>query len=494
MLDLIDIIQMELTGLYGQEVIREMGEIIRLYDKYEGTGQHWIEEEQDYKQTRKKTNYIKKLIKEEARFLFGKTPIFTIKPENDLDKDKAEEINQCINKILKKNLFSDKLIKAARDCFIGKRIAIKLHADKESKSLKIMFVPSLEFIYEPFDNQFDELKKIVFFHQTNQEVEKDKQRIWKQKYEMVNGKCILSEGIYNGYGLCIEEIVSDTDLKLSGIPCYVILNDGLLGDLKGESDIEEIFDNQMAYNKLASEDIDTLKKGMNRIIYGVDVEEESSKHFKIKPGAYWDVETSQTADQKQAQINTIPTDFGYDTRIENSLNRIKSDMHEVLNIPLINNQNLKGMMTSGKSMKALYWQLITRCEEKMKSWGPALEWLIQAMIEMIEVYNIVKIPILDKDSYEVIVENQYPLQEDEDSEKLLDIQQVNAQAMSRKTFIKKWNNSNDDIADEELQQISIERQILEESFNLEEETEAIDTEESDEVTNEKESKEVVDDE
>ena len=41
MLDLIDIIQMELTGLYGQEVIREMGEIIRLYDKYEGTGQHW---------------------------------------------------------------------------------------------------------------------------------------------------------------------------------------------------------------------------------------------------------------------------------------------------------------------------------------------------------------------------------------------------------------------------------------------------------------------
>ncbi|NAT19750.1 hypothetical protein DC087_10105 [Clostridioides difficile] len=169
-------------------------------------------------------------------------------------------------------------------------------------------------------------------------------------------------------------------------------------------------------------------------------------------------------------------------------------MHEVLNIPLINNQDLKGMMTSGKSMKALYWQLITRCEEKMKSWGPALEWLIQAMIEMIEVYNIVKIPILDKDSYEVIVENQYPLQEDEDSEKLLDIQQVNAQAMSRKTFIKKWNNSNDDIADEELQQISIERQILEESFNLEEETEAIDTEESDEVTNEKESKEVVDDE
>ncbi len=459
-----NIIQAELGGLYGSEVIREMNEIIRLYDIYEGPGQNWIVDEQDYIPTKKKTNYIKKLIKEEARFLFGKAPTFTVKVDEDSLQDQAEMINKYIRKLLKKNLFEDKLIKGARDCFIGKRIAIKLHADTITKSIRIMFVPSLEFVYEPFEDRVDELKKIIFFHQMNQEQDKTKQVIWKQKYEMIDSKCILNEGFYDGYGRLIEMLSDNVDLKLSGIPAYVILNDGLSGDLKGESDVEELLDNAMVYNILSSEDIDALKKGMNRTIYGIDVSPEASKKFKLKPGAYWDVETDPTAAEgKQAQIGTVETDFNYNERMENTLNRIKSDMHEVLNIPMINNQDLKGMMTSGKSMKALYWQLITRCEEKMKSWKPALEWMIAAILEIVEVYNIEKLPQLSE--FEVEVENQYPLQEDEDNEKTLDMQQVNSQVMSRKSYMKKWTNATDEIADEELKQIQLEKQLLEDSFS-----------------------------
>ena len=457
-----NIIQAELGGLYGSEVIREMNEIIRLYDIYEGPGQNWIVDEQDYIPTKKKTNYIKKLIKEEARFLFGKAPTFTVKVNNDTQQDQVEEINKYIRKILKRNLFEDKLIKGARDCFIGKRIAIKLHADTITKSIRIMFVPSLEFVYEPFEDRVDELKKIIFFHQMNQEQDKSKQIIWKQKYEMVDGKCILNEGFYNGNGDLLETLAVNVDLKLSGIPAYVILNDGLSGDLQGESDVEEILENGIAYNKLASEDLDALKKGMNRIIYGTDVDPTASKYFKLKPGAYWDVSTDIASDGKQAQIGTIDTDFNYDARMENTLNRIKSDMHEVLNIPMINNSDLQGMVTSGKSMKALYWQLITRCEEKMMSWRPALEWMIRAILEMNEVYAINTLPKLE--SFDVVVENQYPLQENEDEEMTLDLQKVNAQTMSRKSFIKKWANVTDDIAEEELKQIQLEKQMLEDSY------------------------------
>ncbi len=457
-----NIIMTELGGLYGNEVIKEMNEIIKLYDIYEGTGQDWIVDEKDYTPTKKKTNYIKKLIKEEARFLFGKTPIFTVQVEDDKYQEQVEEINKYINKLLKDNLFEDKLVKGARDCFIGKRIAIKLHADTITKTIRVMFVPSLEFVYEPFEDRVDELKKIIFFHQMNQEQDKSKQIIWKQKYEMVDGKCILNEGFYNGNGDLLETLAVNVDLKLSGIPAYVILNDGLSGDLKGESDVEGILENGIAYNKLASEDLDALKKGMNRIIYGTDVDPEASKHFKLKPGAYWDVSTDIASDGKQAQIGTIDTDFNYDTRMENTLNRIKADMHEVLNIPMINNSDLKGMMTSGKSMKALYWQLITRCEEKMMSWRPALEWMIRAILEMNEVYAITTLPKLE--SFDVVVENQYPLQENEDEEMVLDLQKVNAQTMSRKSFIKKWANVTDDIADEELKQIQLEKQMLEDSY------------------------------
>ena len=457
-----NIIMTELGGLYGNEVIKEMNEIIKLYDIYEGPGQDWIVDEKDYTPTKKKTNYIKKLIKEEARFLFGKTPIFTVQVEDDKYQEQVEEINKYINKLLKDNLFEDKLVKGARDCFIGKRIAIKLHADTITKTIRVMFVPSLEFVYEPFEDRVDELKKIIFFHQINQEQDKSKQIIWKQKYEMVDGKCIFNEGFYNGNGDLLESLAVNVDLKLSGIPAYVILNDGLSGDLKGESDVEEILENAIEYNKLTSEDLDALKKGMNRIIYGTDVDPEASKHFKLKPGAYWDVSTDIASDGKQAQIGTIDTDFNYDTRMENTLNRIKADMHEVLNIPMINNSDLQGMMTSGKSMKALYWQLITRCEEKMMSWRPALEWMIRAILEMNEVYAITTLPKLE--SFDVVVENQYPLQENEDEEMTLDLQKVNAQTMSRKTFIKKWANVADDIAEEELKQIQLEKQMLEDSY------------------------------
>ena len=454
----------ELTGLYGSAVLQEMNDILRLYDIYEGR-ENFIDksEEKDYTPTEKRTNIIKKLIKEESRFLFGKTPKLYIQPKNDTDadKDKVEEINLYLNKILKDNLFSEKLVKGARDCFIGKRAAIKLYANQDTKELRIMFLPSLEFIYESDEENPNELKKIIFFYQANKEVEKDKQRIWKQKYEMIDGRCILNEGIYNGNGILIEPINVDIDLQLSGIPCYVIINDGLSGDPFGESDVKELLDNQIQYNRLSSEDVDTLRKGMDRIIYGVDIDPEASEKFQLKPGAFWDVPTDPTAEGRQATLGTIPTDFGYGDKIENSLKRIKSDMYEMLNVPMLSNDELKGMMTSGKTMKALYWQLITRCEEKMMAWRPALEWLIRAILEITEVYQIEKLPQLD---YTVTVENNYPLQEDEDEEKTLDLQQVNAQAMSRKTFIKKWQGVTDDVADAEIKQIALEREMLEESY------------------------------
>lgn len=454
----------ELTGLYGSAVLQEMNDILRLYDIYEGR-ENFIDksEEKDYTQTEKKTNLIKKLIKEESRFLFGKTPELYVKPKNDteVDKDKAEEINLYIKKILKDNLFSEKLVKGARDCFIGKRAAIKLYANQYTKEIRIMFLPSLEFIYESDEENPNELKKIIFFYQTNKEIEKDKQRIWKQKYEMIEGRCILNEGIYNGNGILIEPINVDVDLQLSGIPCYVVINDGLSGDPFGESDVKELLDNQVQYNRLSSEDVDTLRKGMDRIIYGVDIDPEASEKFKLKPGAFWDVPTDPTAEGKQATLGTIPTDFGYGDKIEKSLKRIKSDMYEMLNVPMLSNDELKGMMTSGKTMKALYWQLITRCEEKMMAWRPALEWLVRAILEITEVYNIEKLPQLD---YTVTVENNYPLQEDEGEEKTLDLQQVNAQAMSRKTFIKKWQGVTDGVADAEIKQIALEREMLEESY------------------------------
>ena len=76
-------------------------------DSIEGT--LFNEDGSEYKKpipTKKKTNYIKKLIKEEARFLFGKTPTFTIQVEDDKQQQQAEEINNYISNNTKYDLIA----------------------------------------------------------------------------------------------------------------------------------------------------------------------------------------------------------------------------------------------------------------------------------------------------------------------------------------------------------------------------------------------------
>lgn len=55
----------------------------------------------------------------------------------------------------------------------------------------------------------------------------------------------------------------------------------------------------------------------------------------------------------------------YNERIENALNRDKNDMYSLLSVPNVSlERHSRGFVASGKAMKALYWELTTRCEEK----------------------------------------------------------------------------------------------------------------------------------
>ena len=69
--------------------------------------------------------------------------------------------------------------------------------------------------------------------------------------------------------------------------------------------------------------------------------------------------------------------------------------------------------------------------------------------------------------YDIRVENQYSLPEDEVEEKTIDLAEVTAQTMSRKRYMKKWHRLTDDEAEEELKQIALERELLEDSFAAE---------------------------
>ena len=288
---------------------------------------------------------------------------------------------------------------------------------------------------------------------------------------MKNGYCYVHEAIYDGTGKIIETVKDDENTQLSFIPCYVIMNDALTGDTKGKSDVKPLVENQKVYNQLTSEDIDTIIKGMNRIVTMIDIDddsimdEEGNPKLSYKAGAVWNLETSDEAkDQSQGAVDTIGSDFTYDQRIENTLDRILTDMYNSLSIPKLNTEDLKAL-TSGKAIKAIYQQFTSCIEEKMTSWIPMLEWMVEAIIEVSKIYNIGNLPDIDIEDMEITVQNQYPLPSDEYEEKDNDMKQVNTQVMSRKKYIEKWQNVNADVADQELKQIQIEKQLLEDSYN-----------------------------
>jgi hypothetical protein len=165
--------------------------------------------------------------------------------------------------------------------------------------------------------------------------------------------------------------------------------------------------------------------------------------------------------------------MNYSSALKTTLDRIKTTAYEEIDMPNVTLESLQGTITSGKGLKAIYWPLIVRCKEKMKMWGPQLRKMVDIIIEGAMVYpNCIESYTDDKIipvAYEVKVEQNTPLPEDEAEEKNLDLSEVDSQVMSKKAYMMKWRGLTDEEATEELQQIALERQIIEDAaFSVEE--------------------------
>lgn len=470
------LIKTELEGLYGTNVLQDMYSIIKLYDIYEHGAPYTQEGSLDYTPADLRYKTTRALLDKEVRFLFSKAPDFYVDPlmgdtkeQREKAKDAANVYQTLVDNVLEENGFANALLKAAKDCFIGKRVALMYNINEDS-GIQVSFLPSLEFVYDVDPNNANILTKIVAFYGLNDAKAKTDQRVYKKKYWMDKGFCYYSEQVYDGLGALVEDIQPDTKTKFTFIPAWVIVNDGLTGDLIGVSEIEQLQDYESWYSRLAAADMDAERKGMNPIRYTVDASPESTKGLSISAGAFWDLSTDQnTAQERTAQVGVLDSPMTYSTALGTTLDRIKNTMYEQCAVPNVSPEAMKGVVSSGKTLKAIYWDLIVRCDEKMLAWRPALQFLARCIIEGVRLYPRAGQYYIDEAlpdiEYAIRVDNQYSLPEDEQEEKQTDLAEVNAQTMSRKAYMKKWRNLTDDEADEELRQIALERQILEDSFS-----------------------------
>jgi hypothetical protein len=290
-------------------------------------------------------------------------------------------------------------------------------------------------------------------------------RIFKKKFELVDGVVYLEEVLYDGVGKELDVITEYQETLMPMIPASIFINDGLTGEDSGESEIEILQDDESWYSKLSNADIDAQRKSMNPTKYTIDMESNSTKNLSTAAGALWDLGSDQNLDKPHPAVGMLEPSMSYSSSLDTTLKRVKKSAYNQVDMPDI--EEVQATITSGKALKAIYWPLIVRCKEKMKMWGPQLRHLVDIIIQGAMVYpNCIERYIDDVISpvaYEISVVGNLPIPEDEIEEKNMDLAEVESKTMSRKAYMKKWRGLTDDEVQEELEQIALERQMIEDS-------------------------------
>ena len=448
--------QKELTQIYNYYLVYEKGAEFSFDDLNGG----YIPSDLKYKKTRT-------IVNKEARFMFSNPPSIEISGneyvnQTEEEKEKLESLDAYIKKVLKDNSFNKNLLKAEKDCQIGKRVCVVVNIN--DKALSVDMLSSKNFYYEFKDGQ---LEKLVLFYLLVDSTVTTSRIYLKKYYTLEDGKLLIKEQRINGAGKVLEEEeFNDTGLEF--IPAKIVFNDGLLNDEVGSSTIQDLIDYEEMYTKLANTDSDAQRKSMSPVAYTIDASEGSTKNLKTGPGAYWDIQSDENGvDQKSASVGLLEPNMAYSSSLDTTLNRIKSSMYEEVSMPDVTSDKLAGIMTSGKAMKAIYWDLTVRCDEKMLEWIPAIEFVINCLYEFnLKFPNTIKklgYEQLSEVEFIVKVERNYAILEDETEEKEMDLQEVLNKTMSRKSYMKKWRNLSDAKSEEELIQIAKEREILEDT-------------------------------
>lgn len=422
----------------------------------------------DYVPSKTRFKKAKTLIDKEARFMFSQTPDIVVKARNmdEAEEEQVERYQKLIDKMLEKCSFSKTLIQSAKDCFIGKRVACLVDVS-EQDGIQIHFYSPLQFYYETADGT-DRLTKFISFENATKTNSYKERRYIVNKYTAEGEKVTVSSILYDGTGKVIEELIPEKQIDLTYIPAVIIVNDGTLEEKAGVSEIADLVDYERTFSMLANADVDCDRKGMNPIRYVVDMNAKTTKNLSSSAGSFWDLKSEQNQNNVSPMVGVLSPSMQHTESLKATLDRINTSMYGELDIPNISEETLVGSITSGKALKALYWSLIVRCDEKMKTWIPAIMFIVRTAIDLALLnVDIVKtkygIEDLKAVEYEVTVQENYALLDDETEEKTTDLSEIAANARSRKSYIKKWRKEEcltDEQINEELIQIALENNMM----------------------------------
>lgn len=417
----------------------------------------------------------------------------------------AEDKRQLIDDIFTKGDFWKQTLTAFKDCTIGKRVLLTMQANP-GEAIKFRYFTMPEFQYQLDPKDITKLKQVCIVYQDERTrgLLAVKQVWYKWTYEMrvpttqvtdeegnitevpiagAVATCWYKKETVDGNNTLITEPVEIenldnttdylsserpkevaypdnivwTNTRLSQIPCKIILNGGLTGDIWGTSDVKELMDMANSYNRTNSDFRDALRFKMFEQPVFIDADSASLKTVKIAPNAIIDLKTDPALDNgegtsRAAQASMLSSTFNFVQAADSYLNRLKKDMYEHMDQPLP--EEIKSV-PSAKAMRFLFQDLVGRCEEKWATgWDSAIGWLIDLMCECIRLFNLYPeqrgVMLANVPTTDVLMHN-YPIPEDEHEKKELAIREVDAKVKSHKTYIREFG----DVEDEEMEWMEI---------------------------------------
>lgn len=407
-------------------------------------GQNWKNNDKlDYTPTQDIRNKVKPLLKKQSRFMFGKEPTLTLKPDNLDDKEVCDELRLFIDDIFSANKFWKKTRKAFLMSTIEKRVLLRAEVNPNAP-IRLKYERIDNFYYKEYE---DELLEVSFFEEESSNIfaEKDeeKQYLLHTYYYDENGAVRYKKDIFKGTNLDKPIESTDEDTGLQIIPCWLIKNGGELGDEFGESDLSDLIDPQNQYNRKISDASDALKFQMFGSTSVIDGDEEDVNNLTIAPGALHAIRTTQEAAErgKQASYNINEYSMSSLNALNEYLNRAEDDMRFALDMPSIKDLN---NIPSAKAMRYLNNDLIARCEEKWSDWGPVLESLIEFLISVGDIsYKGIFNSHWKALNYTIELKHNYPLPSDEEESKKLAMEEVKNRVRSVKSYIEDFAKDED---------------------------------------------------
>ena len=413
-------------SVFTEAQLAQLNALIKYYDYYENDVFKHIEQKYpEFKQTSDRKpaqipiNYSRYIVDKLAGWQFEKPIDIAVSTEKKANEKKADVVEKDLYTIHKINRMDLKLQQAAKECNTSGGAVFKMIYDSK---LGIRFLPRPRIECFPI-TAFDDYEKLTKVHFV---AFKSDDIIWKQTFEMIDGKCLFSEATYSvKMNLQVEEVIQEPIFLGNGkkyidfIPVYIIPNNPAIGMVFGYSELTDLIPIIDELNKKYSDSSDALRFEMFAITIMLNIKQftdaKGNKNKpKTKPGAVWDLISAGTGDVKPS-ITKLESKFAYTDTLKNHIDNLKDIMFELSSVIQINPSVVTKLGNlSGVALKLMFASMISKTNTKNTIWKPKLEQMYSDSLKMRSIYESYSYP--EDVDIEIIMSMPVPLNEKEEVE------------------------------------------------------------------------------